>query len=92
MEARQASLFPAIVSPMVAEKPRPPSSGVKLHRKLLAIYGPGPEGEICANCQHFYRKRYANTYFKCALAGDSNSYRTDWRARWPACGHFDKRR
>ena len=92
MKARQASLFPKMIAPVEPVHPiprRPASSGIELYRRLVAIYGPGPEGVTCSQCIHFYRKQYANTYFKCRLAGDSRTPRTDWRARWPACGRFE---
>jgi hypothetical protein len=84
----QIALLPEIDAKPPHERPK---KNYKLYRQLIRIYGSGPEGEVCAHCKHFYRKRYANTYFKCALAGDTNGPGTYWRARWRACGHFEPR-
>ena len=95
MGAKQGSLFPGIISdtvvPIEQAPYRPASSGIELYRRLVAIYGTGPEGAICSQCVYFWRKKRANVYFKCRLAGNSDTPRTDWRARWPACGRFTPR-
>lgn len=55
----------------------------------LAVYGPGPDGATCGTCQHLQRPhRFAKTYRKCALRGDSYGPGTDHYASWPACGRY----
>lgn len=56
----------------------------------IAVLGKGPDGEKCKNCKHLISKKYAKTYYKCALRGTSNSTSTDHRVNWPACGKFDR--
>lgn len=56
---------------------------------LLIRLGPGPEGATCGGCVHLFAKRYAGTYHKCELRGDTNGPGTDHRVRWPACGRYE---
>lgn len=57
--------------------------------KCVHLFGPGPEGKRCKECQLFIRKTgYRKTYFKCELRGDTNGPGTDHRANWQACGRF----
>lgn len=65
------------------------------HQRVLAgnplrrRFGPGPDGATCKTCVHLFAKRYAGTYYKCALRGDTNGPGTDHRVRWPSCGKYD---
>lgn len=56
---------------------------------MLAQFGAGPEEKRCKSCRRFHIKRYASTYFKCDLRGDTNGPGTDHRANWPACGRYE---
>lgn len=62
---------------------RKPGVESKLSRWIrLADYRRAERGssQRCANCSHFYIKRYSGKYFKCALLGGSNCTSTDIRA------------
>ena len=49
------------------------------------------EGRTCGLCVHFRRRKWnKKVHFKCDIYGYSNSYGTDWRMRWPACGKWEK--
>lgn len=57
----------------------------------LAVYGHGPRGATCGTCALLERpRRYAKTYRKCRLRGDSHGEGTDHYASWPACGKYVK--
>lgn len=45
---------------------------------------------VCGECAHFRRYQQATTWFKCLLYGESGSASTDWRAKWIACGKFER--
>lgn len=45
----------------------------------------GPTAETCGTCAHLETRKYAGTYFKCALRGGGASASTDVRKKWPAC-------
>jgi hypothetical protein len=58
---------------------------------MYRLYGPGPEGKTCGECENCIR--YSPTdrhYWKCRLYGISGGGSTDWRQKWPACGMFDR--
>lgn len=58
------------------------------HGELIKLYGEVP-GKKCKDCGHFYVKKFAKKYPKCALASDSGGRSTDWNSRWQACGKFE---
>ena len=60
------------------------------HTQLVKIYG-AVEGKMCRECVHFHRL-WGNKYsiFKCKLAKDDGTEKTDWRAKWVACGRFEQ--
>jgi hypothetical protein len=66
-------------------QPRP-----RRHADMLRLYGLCP-GRQCGQCAHLVRRRYARTYLKCEVAGETASAATDWRARWDACGKWEER-
>lgn len=50
-------------------------------------YGNG----FCGQCKHFMRiKPTGKIYFKCQAYGDTSSEAADWRAKWVACGLYNK--
>jgi hypothetical protein len=57
----------------------------------MLVYGSGPDGKRCGDCEHLFVRRYAKNYYKCELREDSASPRTDHRVRWPACARFEER-
>ena len=65
--------------------PRP-----RRHGEMVRLYGPCP-GRRCGQCAHLVRRRYARTYLKCEVAGETASAATDWRAKWDACGKWEER-
>lgn len=63
-----------------------------LANPLLPIFGPGPDGAKCGDCEHLFRQGgTAGTYYKCELRSLSRSASTDHRVRWPACGKYVER-
>ena len=75
--------------PESIERARRKAQKSSRHAKMLATFGAGPDGAVCGDCKQFVRWRYANTYFKCTVAGVSHGTATDWRVRWTACGKFE---
>lgn len=63
---------------------------LKLLAKLHAAYGKGPAGAQCKTCVHLRRYRQSKGWMKCAKALDTSSEATDWRAKWAACGLYEK--
>lgn len=57
---------------------------------LIPAYGPGPEGKICKNCTHFFRKQLSRVYRKCDLRKHTNGPGSDHKANWPACGKYEE--
>ena len=55
----------------------------------LRVYGLGPDGKTCKTCKHLVAKRYANTYYKCALRKNTGGAGTDHRVNWTACGKWE---
>lgn len=47
-------------------------------------------GKFCRDCDHFYRKKWDKTYYKCLAYGDSNASSTEWRVSDPACGLINR--
>ena len=62
-----------------------PPTPVKKRNPMVGLFGPAPDGLTCKTCKHLTAIRLANTYYKCALRGDSRSAATDHRVNWPAC-------
>lgn len=61
-------------------------------RVMWRAYGRVPR-VMCGSCAHYQRcqndsglKRWA----KCDLSTQTHGEGTDWRARWPACGRWEK--
>lgn len=52
--------------------------------------GSGPAGHFCRDCRHLVRKQMGKTYVKCALMCRTwtGSWKTDIRAKSPACEHW----
>jgi len=60
--------------------------------RLIAQFGPGPDGATCGGCTHLMRKEYhTQEYFKCAMRGVSHGSATDYRLKWAACRLFQPR-
>lgn len=86
---RQKDLFGNLVPyPEPEVKGKKKRTEVPKVNPLIRYEGPGPDGKRCKHCSFFYRKRFAKTYFKCELRGDTNGPGTDHRANWKACGKF----
>jgi hypothetical protein len=75
----------------VSDLPRDKKARIAIQqwRQLIQIYGKADPKTTCKNCVHLHRKSYSKTYLKCALASNSNSPATDWRAGWVACGRYE---
>jgi len=59
-------------------------------RTMHLRWGTTP-GAVCRDCTHFLRKREATkVYFKCEKYGVTSGAATDWRARWNACGLWER--
>jgi len=57
---------------------------------MLTKYGL-KKGKTCKSCKFLYRDKHHNkTYFKCEVRGVSRSASTDHRAKWSACGLYEK--
>jgi hypothetical protein len=76
------------------EEQIPVEAPQKLERSVnpcLALYGPGPEGEICKDCAYLVGRCLSKVIYKCCLRENTCSQKTDHRLRWPACAKFQKR-
>ena len=51
---------------------------------------PGPDGETCKSCDHYYTVQFAKRYLKCGLVKATAGPGTDVRARWLACDRWLK--
>lgn len=58
-------------------------------RQMHEAYGK-TEGVTCKTCVHLIRYQMGASWLKCELARQSSSAATDWRAKWPACGKYEK--
>jgi hypothetical protein len=56
----------------------------------VRAFGKGPEGAICKQCKHLFRKRISKTYIKCDLRTYTNGPGSDHKARWHACSKFEQ--
>ena len=80
--SEQPALFPGL------EAPEP--KRLRRHAEMLWLYG-RCEGHHCRECGHLVRKLGgAGVFFKCAIAGVSDSAATDWRGKFEACGKFEQ--
>jgi len=70
---------------LVDEEPLPRRIGA-----MYVVYGRGPEGKYCGQCQHFLRFQRGGSWSKCELTRMTSGKATDWRARWDACGKFEE--
>jgi len=77
----QINLFGDITP--VAEPPKP----TRKHKTMQESHGEKP-GHICKNCKHIIKRKYASTYYKCALWRNTASPTTDIKANQTACGLF----
>ena len=65
------------------------------HERVLAgdslrkRFDPGPEGATCNPCVHLFAKRYAGTYYKVELRGDTHGPGSNYRIQWLACGTYE---
>lgn len=53
-----------------------------------APIGSGPKGETCKTCQHAYCRKFAKTYWKCALVKATGGPGSDIRLQWAACSRW----
>lgn len=59
--------------------------------KMHGRHGHGPADQACRGCRHLIHSRPgARAFLKCELYGITQSESSDWRAKWPACGQFQK--
>ena len=59
---------------------------------LVVLFGVGPQGKKCSECQHFLRLRYHDyTYRKCEVRGITHGKGTDHKASFDACKKFEER-
>lgn len=57
----------------------------------LAIYGQGPKGKTCKDCQHLIRySKSHGQYLKCDLRVNSGGPATDHKASYSACAKWKK--
>jgi hypothetical protein len=56
------------------------------------LYGPGPAGAVCGDCQHLIRYHQSARWNKCEFRrgarGGEGGPATDHRVRWQACARF----
>lgn len=55
---------------------------------LIRVYGPGPDGAKCRDCQFQFFREFAKKYSKCEKREVSSSPKTDHNSRYQACGLF----
>jgi len=61
----------------------------KYDNPCMALYGRGPQGVQCKDCDHLVRVRHHDkTYLKCDLRSITHGAGSDHRAHWYACGRF----
>lgn len=69
-----------------------PLSAHKRGNPMLAVYGTGPEGTQCKDCEHFHWIKYHDgVYLKCDLRNMTHGAGSDHKARWHSCGKFEAR-
>lgn len=54
----------------------------------VRTFGLGPDGAKCKTCQRLLGRRFAKTYYKCALREETRGAGSDHRVNWPACGQY----
>ncbi len=59
-------------------------------RSMHRRFGSAPTGTRCRTCVHLYARQFANRYYKCDLTRETAGPGSDWRARWPACGQYER--
>lgn len=73
------------IKPLVEVKPQP-----TYDNPCMNLYGKGPQGKLCKDCDHLIRDYYHNkTYFKCELRKLTRGAGSDHRANWYACAKFE---
>lgn len=65
--------------------------GRKPFKKPIELYGPGPDGATCRDCENLIEKTMFRKYYKCAEWMQTFSAATDIRLKWPACGKYKAR-
>lgn len=72
-------------APIPAPNPNP--------NPCVALYGPGPKGVKCGDCNSLQRiaTGQSNYVYKCALRTCTKGSATDHRYRWSACAKFEQR-
>ncbi len=76
-------------APASPEKKRHP--GAPVINPCLAVYGQGPDGQICKGCVHlrYPPMRSGKKYWKCDLRKLSHGAATDHKVSYPACGRWE---
>ncbi|AUD00969.1 hypothetical protein [Spirosoma pollinicola] len=72
-----------IPMPVKSGKPGKPKTN-----PLIPVYGEGPAGKKCKDCQFQFFRQYAKSYSKCEKREVSSSPKTDHNSRYQACGLF----
>jgi hypothetical protein len=63
-------------------------SGKSRTNPLILVYGEGPAGKQCKDCQFQFFREFASRYSKCEKREVSSSPKTDHNSRYKACGLF----
>lgn len=56
----------------------------------IAVFGAGPDGTRCKDCQHLRSKEGSKTFYKCALRTITNGPATDHKVNWPTCAKYER--
>jgi hypothetical protein len=54
----------------------------------VALFGTGPDGMLCRQCDCLFEHRAGRKFFKCQRRTFTCGPGSDHRANWPACGKF----
>lgn len=71
---------------------QPITPPTKHENPCINLYGKGPEGKQCGDCEHLIRDHHHGAiYPKCELRKLTRGPGSDHRVRWPTCGKFEQR-
>ncbi len=61
-----------------------------LGNPCIRLYGLDPFGRTCRFCKHLKRYRQSTRWMKCDLRKNTHGAATDHKAKWPACGKYER--
>lgn len=80
-----------VIEQVPTEKPKPAKQE---GNPCIAVYGQGPEGQVCKGCMHLRYPINRNPkahHWKCDLRKLSHGAATDHKVNWPSCARYEQR-